>query len=317
MFQTRRTFVAGTAATAALIAAPRRAFTQQKTAVRLVVTPVTNYTALLVGRDKGWFDEQGLTVTWSPVAQTAVAVEAVYGGSVEFGGGGVLEPMVARGNGLDMSLLVPTARIRPQAPDNSAMVVKASSPIQKPADLVGKRVSVGLLNSINHIHFIEWMRRHGTEAKGVQLTEIPFPQMLDALMQDRLDAVWAVEPFFTLMRKSGNVRVIGHPYQENVPNMDITAIFGKETWLKANPDVAKRFVSVFARATKYLNDTPKEDRDAFVSKFTSVKPEIVAEMSLPVFISDFNVPSLQKNMDLAVGQRLMKPVELNSMIWKS
>jgi hypothetical protein len=54
-----------------------------------------------------------------------------------------------------------------------------------------------------------------------------------------------------------------------------------------------------------------------VSKFTSVKPEIVAEMSLPVFISDFNVPSLQKNMDLAVGQRLMKPVELNSMIWKS
>jgi ABC-type nitrate/sulfonate/bicarbonate transport system substrate-binding protein len=54
------------------------------TPIRIVVTPVTNYTGLLVGRDKGWFEEQGLNVSWSPVAQTAIAVEAAYGGSVEF-----------------------------------------------------------------------------------------------------------------------------------------------------------------------------------------------------------------------------------------
>ena len=102
MSQTRRTFVAG--ATAFSLTAGRApAFGQQKlTPVRIVVTPVTNYTALLVGRDKGWFEEQGLNVSWSPVAQTAIAVEAVYGGSVEIAGGGVLEPMIARGNGLDI-----------------------------------------------------------------------------------------------------------------------------------------------------------------------------------------------------------------------
>jgi hypothetical protein len=79
------------------------------------------------------------------------------------------------------------------------------------------------------------MRRNGGDAKTVQLTEIPFPQMADALMQDRLDAVWAVEPFFTILKKSGNVRVIGYPYQENIPNMDITAMFAKESWLKPMP----------------------------------------------------------------------------------
>jgi ABC-type taurine transport system substrate-binding protein len=52
--------------------------------------------------------------------------------------------MIARGNGLDMMLVVPSARIRPEAPDNSAIVVKANSAIQKPADLAGKRASVGL-----------------------------------------------------------------------------------------------------------------------------------------------------------------------------
>ena len=41
--------------------------------------------------------------------------------------------------------------------------------------------------------------------------------------------------------------MIGYPYQENIPNMDITAMFAKESWLKANADAAKRFRTVFTR----------------------------------------------------------------------
>jgi len=80
--------------------------------IRVVTPPLVNHTPLLVARDKGWFDEGQLSVTWSTVAQIAVAIEAAYGGSVEFGGGGVLEPMIARGNGLDMMFAVPTARVQ-------------------------------------------------------------------------------------------------------------------------------------------------------------------------------------------------------------
>jgi len=42
--------------------------------IRVVVIPVTNYTPLVVARDKGWFAEEGLNVTWTPVNQGAVAV---------------------------------------------------------------------------------------------------------------------------------------------------------------------------------------------------------------------------------------------------
>jgi ABC-type nitrate/sulfonate/bicarbonate transport system substrate-binding protein len=98
--------------------------------------------------------------------------------------------------------------------------------------------------------------------------------------------------------------------------MDITAMFAKESWLKANGDAARRFRAGFTRAQKFMTEAPKADRDAFVSKFTSVKPELVAEMSLPIFVSDFNVPSLKANAELAVGQKLMKPIDVDSMIWK-
>jgi ABC-type nitrate/sulfonate/bicarbonate transport system substrate-binding protein len=62
--------------------------------------------------------------------------------------------------------------------DVDSMAASATLTSGSPA---GKRASVGLLNSISHIHFIDWMRRNGGDAKTVQLTEIPFPQMPDAL----------------------------------------------------------------------------------------------------------------------------------------
>jgi ABC-type nitrate/sulfonate/bicarbonate transport system substrate-binding protein len=98
--------------------------------------------------------------------------------------------------------------------------------------------------------------------------------------------------------------------------MDVTAMFAKESWLKANADAAKRFRTVFTRAQKFMTEAPKADRDTFVSKFTSVRPELVAEMSLPIFVSDFNVQSLKTNMELAVGQKLMKSIDVDSMVWK-
>jgi NitT/TauT family transport system substrate-binding protein len=284
--------------------------------VRLVTPPLVNYAPLLVARDKGWFGEESLTVSWQTVAQTAVAIEAVYGGSAEFGGGGVLEPMIARGNGLDLMFAVPTARVHRVEPDNSALVVRQNSDIRRAADLAGKKVSVGLINSINHVHFVEWLRKNGVDAKSVELQEIPFPQMGDALLQSRLDAVWAVEPFLTIMLKSGNARVLAYPYLENLPGMDLTAFFAKESWLKANSDVARRFRRAYLRATTHLIGAPADERNGWIAKFTGAKPELVAAMNLPDFSTAFNVPSLKANMDLAVKQRLVKPFDVETMVWK-
>jgi NitT/TauT family transport system substrate-binding protein len=286
------------------------------TAVRLAVIPVTNYTPLVVARDKGWFAEENLSVTWSSVNQGAVAVEAVYGGSAEFGGSSIFEPMVARGNGLDLMFAVAGCRIRPTPPDNSALLVRTKDNIQRPADLAGKKISAGLVNSINYVHMLEWLQNRGVDPKSMQFLEIPFPQMGDALFQNRLDAVWAVEPFLTFMLKSGNARILARPYQDNMPGMDVTAYIAKESWLKANPDVARRFKRAVDRATDHLNKASKEERDDWVAKFTGVKPEVVAAMTLPDFTTELNVPSLKANLDLAVKHKMVKTFDINRMVWK-
>jgi len=299
--------------------APPDARAQSKPApatIRVVTIPVTNYTPLIVARDKGWFAEENLTVTWASVSQGAVSVEAVYGGSAEIGGSSVFEPMVARGNGLDVMFAVASARIRPTPPDNSALVVRAKDSIKRPADLAGKKISAGLINSVNYVHMLEWLNKNGVDPKAVQFLELPFPQMADALFQNRLDAVWAVEPFLTFMVKSGNARILAYPYQDTLPGMDITAYIAKESWLKANPDVARRFKRAVDRATAYLISASKEERDGWVAKFSGVKPEVVSAMNLPEFTAEFNVPSLKANLDIAVKHKMVKPFDINTMIWK-
>ncbi len=285
--------------------------------LRVVSAPITNYTPLVVARDKGYFAAENLSVTWTSVPGSGgVAVEAVYGGSAEIGGSSILEPMVARGNGLDVMFFTAGAKIRSAAPDNSALLVRNDDAIKAPKDLAGKSISAGLVNSVNHIHMMEWFRKNNVDAKSTTYLELPFPQMPDALFQNRIDAVWAVEPFLTIMLKTGKARIFAQPYLENIPGMDITAYIAKEAWLKANPDVAARFKRAIDKATNHLNSMPKQERDGWVAKFTGVKPELVADMTLPVFTTEFNMDSLKKNLDLAVAHKVVKNFDVNSMMWK-
>jgi NitT/TauT family transport system substrate-binding protein len=304
---------------AALCAAPRVALAQSTPApanVRIAVMGVANFTPLIVARDKGFFKDENLNVTWTTVNQGAIAVEAVFGGSAEIGGGSIFEPMVARGNGLDMMFLTGSSRIRSSPPDNSGIAVRTADSINGPKDLVGKKISAGLINGPNYVHAREWLQRNGVDPGSVQFLEIPFPQMADALFQNRLDAVWNVEPFLTFMVKSGNARVIAYPYQENVPRMDITGYVARESWIKANPDVARRVKRAIDRATIDLINASKEERDGWVAKYTGARPEIVTALNLAEFTTEFNVPSLKANLDIAVRQKLAKPFDLEAMIWK-
>ena len=285
------------------------------TVIRMAYIPIANYAPLLVAREKGYFAEDNLSVTWSPVAQGAVAVEAAFGGSVEIGGSAIFETMVARGNGLDLMFLAAGAHTRTQAPDNSGLLVRTDDSIRSPADLAGKKISAGLLNSINYIHMVEWLQKKGVDRTKIEFLEIPFPQMADALFQKRLDAVWNVEPFVTFMTKSGKARVLAYPYLDNIPGMDISNYMAKESWIKAHTDVARRFRRAIDRATAHLAGASKEERDEWVAKFTGMNLDVVKDVTLPVFSTEFNVPSLQANLDLAVRHKMIKPFDVKTMIF--
>jgi NitT/TauT family transport system substrate-binding protein len=301
------------------LAAPVAAASAQKppaVAVRVAALPLTNFTPLLIARDKAWFADEQLDVTWTMTTQGAVAVEAVLGGSAEFGATGVLEPIVARAHGFDVSFTVPNCRVRSGFPDASAIVVRQADPIRGPGDLAGKRVAFGLINSVNHIHAAAWLRKHGVDPKSLKLVELPLPAIGDALLHHQIDAGWVVEPFFTMLMQSGKARVLANPYHVNIPGMDISAYVARESWLRTNADTARRFKRAMDRATTFMNDSAYEERVAWVARFSGFRPELVQRMTLPVFATEFNVESLQANVELAAAQGLVKSFDVRTMVWR-
>jgi hypothetical protein len=70
------------------------------------------------------------------------------------------------------------------------------------------------------------------------------------------------------------------------------------------------------RATAFLNAAPQDERNAWIAKFSGVKPELVDRMTLPIFTTEFNVESLQANLDLAARQGLVKPFDVKRMVWR-
>jgi hypothetical protein len=61
----------------------------------------------------------------------------------------------------------------------------------------------------------------------------------------------------------------------------------------------------------------KDDRDNWVAKFTGMKLDVVRHVTLPVFSTQYKIPSLQANIELAVKYKMIsKPFDVNTMIWK-
>ena len=170
--------------------------------------------------------------------------------------------------------------------------------IRAPADLAGKKISAGLINSVNYVHMLEWLQKKGVDRSKIDFLEIPFPQMADALFQKRVDAVWNVEPFVTFMMKSGKARCWPIPIRTTCRGWISPTICAKESWIKANPDVARRFKRAIDRATTPRDHASKEERDDWVAKFTGMKLDVVKDVTLPVYSTEFNVPSLQANLDM-------------------
>ena len=130
------------------------------------------------------------------------------------GASGVLEPMIARGNGLDLMFAVPTGREARAAGQFPGLVVRANSDIQRAADLAGKKISVGLINSINHVHMLEWLRKNGTTPRRSSSSRFPSRRwaMRCCAIDRRGVGSRAVPDHPAQIR---NVRVLAYPYQEN------------------------------------------------------------------------------------------------------
>ncbi|MCX7307070.1 MAG: ABC transporter substrate-binding protein, partial [Afipia sp.] len=203
---------------AALAAAPAEAATK----VRVMYTAVAPYASVFIAKDQGFFEKRGLDVELVLAANGSVIVAGVVSGNVEIGTPTPTVFLQAVDSGLDQVAIAATNAM----PDSSksGVLARTDSGIKTAKDLIGKKVGVPGLNGLLDFIFRRWLASQGVDTKRVSYVETSFPQMSDILKAGHVDAVVAVDPFYSRI-VSQNTGYLVDDYTRDLPPGTIASVY--------------------------------------------------------------------------------------------
>jgi NitT/TauT family transport system substrate-binding protein len=276
-------------------------------AVNVGETPGIPQLFMQFGVDKGFYHDQGLNVTVTPIPGGSQQVTSVLSGATDMTGTDVVTWINARAQGLPLSLVGPgsAATADPKA-DFSTVQVPADSPIKKPGDLAGKTIAVNNLNNIGTITIRGALDKAGIDSSQVKFVEVGFPDMLAALAKKSVDAIWIIEPFSSIGLAKGN-RAVMYPYAEYDPSMQIGLIATSTKWAASNAGAVTKFQAAHNQTADYIAKNPDEFKAA-LAKLQGVPPQQVAGVSLPVWNQNVDFGSMQQVAESMVKYGILTAV---------
>lgn len=275
-----------------------RAFAQTRPLlnVRISKVPIANYVPVEVALSRGWFKEEGLDVAVQGASGT-LAMGALVAGKLDI----IFETFVialkARAQGFDVVIISNNANAALKLPDSAAILVRKDIGVKGLKDLEGKRVLVQTLQNINWAYAREAIVRAGGDPGKVHFLELSFPQMVDSLLGAQADAAYTVEPFTTIGLSTGKLSALSYPHVEVQPGLNVAGWTARGAWVREHPEAAAAFRRVLQKAIDFLEQNPQEKTNAIL-KFTSLKPDLLARITLDKWTTRLDPQDLQKQLEL-------------------
>jgi NitT/TauT family transport system substrate-binding protein len=192
------------------------------------------------------------------------------------------------------------------AKGGARLVAAAGSPVQKVADLRGKKVGVArggaqellLLAELSKAG-LTWSDQPG---KDVQIVYLPFADLNQALLQKQIDAMCQSEPQSSQAINKGFGREVMKPYDTPLGEPVRVLVMTEELY-RNRPDVAQRVLDCFVDSTRTFIENPKVAEKYVIEQM--FKGQITLDdfqdaISNSPFSYDVTVDHIQVTTDLMV-----------------
>jgi NitT/TauT family transport system substrate-binding protein len=214
----------------------------------------------------GFYQQEGLAVTLTEIRSLSQSLDALHNGTVNVALGTTAPiQMAAEGRSIQ-GFLVIYSRI------NTVLIVSpaASQKVHRIADLKGRRIGVSNLGSGSQIFLNYLLAVNGLQPADVSAIAIGVgAPSLAAMEHGEVDAAIVVggainvllraHPGLTILADTrtpeGSQRIFG---PASYPG---SLLIAEESWLKANPDTARRFVRAVKKGMQWMGEhSPEEIR---------------------------------------------------------
>lgn len=290
------------AAALALLTPALPAGAQSLTTVTVVAQPVDVTGNLWYALDQGYFTKAGLSVQIVGIANPALIVQAVSGGTVDFGSTSLMSIARAHLGGIDVELVAPSGASSIKAP-LEGIIVGNDSGIKTAKDLAGKTMVVSVLGSIIQVEALSWIDKQGGDWKSIKWVEAP-PSADGAMVASgKVDGSVITETFLSSAIANNDGKLLSYVGSDISPMLVEGGYFASGDFVRKNPDVVKRFASALIEAGKWAN-THRAEAAAIIQKYSQQTPSPIAHHA--VFPDTFHASDLQPLLDAGAKYGALK-----------
>jgi NitT/TauT family transport system substrate-binding protein len=253
----------------------------EKAHISVGTLPIADAADLFIAINKGYFREEGLTVTPEIIQATSQTTPDLVSGKMDFSLLNYVSTMeIEQNSDIKFKYVAPGTVA---AANVSELLVPKGSPITSLADLKGKKIgSPQTTGAIGNLAVDATLKAHGVDPKDVTFVATPFPDEQTALARHQVDAVWATEPFVTVIKKT----LGAHALADTMTGTMSGFLVGGWGTLQGYAQKYPKTVAAFQRAMAQAQQVAASDHALVVQTvptYTSTKAGIASIMSFDTF----------------------------------
>jgi NitT/TauT family transport system substrate-binding protein len=289
--------------------APARA--QEKTALRVAYVPAAPGLAAWVAKEKGFFAEQGLDVSFVPV-QNISLVPGAIGKQLDVGMVTTPDLIKASAGGLDV-VAVSGGHQELNGSTTNVVIARKDSGIRSIKDIAGKTVGTPTVGAILHVALLHWMKKEGIDLNSIRAVEVHFPNMPDQLAAGRIDVAVSAQPFADRMLAAGHIS-LGNQLLQVADPVQATLWISDRNWASANRPAIAKWTAAMRQATDFIAKEPAAAREV-LAQYTKLPAEVTRTLALPHFETRLQAQDVDVWVKvLAELNQLRKPVDPSTLL---
>ena len=306
--------LAGIAAVATL---PAETSAQSAPALNVGLIPIWDTAPFYAAQEQGYFAAENIAPVSQVIRGGAAAIPALAAGSLDicYSNGTSIAEAIARG--IDLRIIMEGTPAGTAPPDPGALLKRKGDPLKTGKDMEGKIIAVNALHDVQWMFVMTWVKKTGGDPSKVQIVELAFPAMVEAIKAHRVDAAFVLDPFFTAGLADPGIELLDWVLYKVNPNGPVAffAITPQTAATRAN-DV-RAFIRAYKRGVTWMNaNTGKDAFYDLIAGYTGLKQDIVKKMVAVPAHADITPNTLGQLTSLMLQWGLLaSAVDLRTKIW--